>query len=121
MVILLIGKLIFFVAVNDSYNNIRQVLIFGKEANIEMYHQQMKVFNADEKGIKERDVVVKVVKENNDRYKKYSIDDAVFAIVLIGKDGTEKYRTTELLSTAKLFSLIDAMPMRKREMRQDNN
>lgn len=41
-----------------------------------------------------------------------------FSLVLIGKDGTEKLRRTTLLPPAELFALVDAMPMRRAEMRE---
>ncbi|WBO83189.1 DUF4174 domain-containing protein [Hymenobacter yonginensis] len=41
-----------------------------------------------------------------------------FAVVLIGKDGGVKKRATQPLPPASLFATIDAMPMRRQEMRQ---
>lgn len=38
--------------------------------------------------------------------------------VLIGKDGTEKLRMRDALDLDRIFRVIDAMPMRKREMRE---
>jgi hypothetical protein len=37
--------------------------------------------------------------------------------VLVGKDGGEKFRSTEPVLAEKLFDLIVAMPMRRREVR----
>jgi len=39
-------------------------------------------------------------------------------VVLIGKDGGEKDRTAGVMSVDRLFSTIDAMPMRRAEMRR---
>jgi len=47
----------------------------------------------------------------------YNPNSDPFRIVLIGKDGGVKHTTTELLSPADLFSIIDAMPMRQQEMK----
>ena len=41
-----------------------------------------------------------------------------FSVVLIGKDGGEKLRRTTPLSPAELFAIVDAMPMRRAEMRE---
>jgi hypothetical protein len=38
--------------------------------------------------------------------------------VLIGKDGGEKLRRTTPLSPEELFAIVDAMPMRRAEMRE---
>jgi len=43
-----------------------------------------------------------------------------FEIILIGLDGGMKLRQQELLETKKLFDIIDSMPMRKAEMRENN-
>ncbi|WOI53333.1 DUF4174 domain-containing protein [Parvularcula sp. LCG005] len=44
--------------------------------------------------------------------------DADFVIVLIGLDGTEKGRWTDVISTEDIFELVDAMPMRQQELRR---
>lgn len=41
-------------------------------------------------------------------------------VILIGKDGSEKQRAAAL-DLEELFTLIDAMPMRRAEMRRQNN
>lgn len=40
-----------------------------------------------------------------------------FAVILIGKDGTEKLRASSPITLARLTRTIDAMPGRKEEMR----
>lgn len=48
----------------------------------------------------------------------FSIPDDAFGVVLIGKDGgTKLVVKREALTNAQLFETIDAMPMRKREMK----
>ena len=47
----------------------------------------------------------------------HSVDRDEFAVVLIGKDGSEKLRTTEVPVLDEVFALIDAMPMRIAEKR----
>ena len=39
-------------------------------------------------------------------------------VVLIGKDGEEKQRWNRVVDPQELFDLIDAMPMRKKEIDQ---
>ena len=50
--------------------------------------------------------------------RRYGVDRGEFAVVLIGKDGGEKLRTTEVPPLDEVFDLIDAMPMRIAEMRE---
>ena len=39
--------------------------------------------------------------------------DGVFALVLVGKDGTVKFRSADVVEPGAIFDLIDQMPMRK--------
>jgi hypothetical protein len=49
-----------------------------------------------------------------------NVKTAQFTVILIGKDGTEKHRTNTLLQMQELFTIIDAMPMRRAEMGKKN-
>ena len=49
---------------------------------------------------------------------RFKVDPHAFAVILIGKDGGEKLRSAEPLPAERLFATIDAMPMRKDEMRR---
>ena len=44
-----------------------------------------------------------------------------FQVILIGKDRTIKLRSDKPVPTSELFRLTDTMPMRKEEMRRNNN
>ena len=46
----------------------------------------------------------------------FDILDGRFTVVLIGKDGGEKFRSCEPVAPQNIFDRIDAMPMRRREM-----
>ncbi len=48
----------------------------------------------------------------------YRIQPGAFAAILVGKDGGEKFRTTKPVSSESVFRRIDAMPMRKEEMKR---
>ncbi len=50
--------------------------------------------------------------------KRFHISDKDFAVILIGKDGGEKLRSSKPLSFDKLRDAIDAMPMRRQETRK---
>ncbi len=49
--------------------------------------------------------------------KEFRVKFGDFAVILVGKDGLEKRRDTEVPELDTLFSLIDTMPMRRAEMR----
>lgn len=109
----------------------RIVLVFSpeKSTNIE---KQMAVFSNHQKGMQERDLLVFEIRNesiyhpNGDRdgkkaadrlRNKYRIAENEFSVILIGKDGTEKLRQSEVLNAEKLFTIIDGMPMRRQEIK----
>ena len=49
--------------------------------------------------------------------KRFAMPDDAFEVVLVGKDGGVKERRRTVFETEELFGIIDAMPMRMREMR----
>ncbi len=49
--------------------------------------------------------------------KRLGIKRDEFSVVLLGKDTRVKLRSSEPVSAAAIFSLIDSMPMRRQEMR----
>jgi hypothetical protein len=48
----------------------------------------------------------------------FSIRPGTFTVLLIGKDGGVKLRREGGVELGEIFSLIDSMPMRQREMRE---
>ena len=111
----------------------RVLLIFSPSQQTAEYREQLDHLRADPDGLQERDLQVyrifpeglitseRDVLDHNDlsdQYRsQYGVDPETFTVVLVGKDGTEKLRTNEVLRTDKLYATIDAMPMRQREMR----
>ncbi|MFD1331948.1 DUF4174 domain-containing protein [Methylopila musalis] len=53
----------------------------------------------------------------DDLRKTYDVAADAFAVVLIGKDGGEKFRATEPVTADALTARVDEMPMRKNETR----
>ena len=101
--------------------NQRQLLIFGDDENPLLVQEQLALFNKEATGIKERDIKITVVPKNDLLYKKYYVQAGSFTIILLGKDGTEKFRTDKIFLPQKLFAIIDAMPMRQAEMKNKND
>ena len=54
---------------------------------------------------------------NSELYSKYNPDGKPFKIILIGLDGNLKLSQNKVLSSEVLFSKIDSMPMRRREIK----
>jgi hypothetical protein len=83
------------------------------------FQEEMRLLHDDDSGLKERDIrVVQIIRApaTEDRFKQNHVKGN-FAVLLYGKDGGIKHRTTEVLTASKLFAIVDAMPMRKLEMR----
>ena len=111
----------------------RVLLIFSPSQQTAEYREQLDQLRADPAGLQERDVQVyrifpaglitseRDVLEHNDlsdQYRsQYGVDPETFTVILVGKDGTEKLRTDQVLRTDKLYAVIDAMPMRRRGCR----
>jgi hypothetical protein len=49
---------------------------------------------------------------------RFSIRPGGFTVILIGKDGDEKWRRESLAELGEMLALIDSMPMRQMEMRK---
>lgn len=119
----------------------RLLLLFSGDGSSEPYRNQLQSISAHLSGYRDRDMLVihvnevkeyelsedeislhrRAPKEIQIRWnKKFAVKDGQFMAILIGKDGTEKLRTDEVLPANKLFSVIDAMPMRQQEMKNNS-
>jgi len=112
----------------------RVVLVFSPDQNNRSYSNQMRVFDAVQAGMLERDIAQWVIIENTlvtkeggilphvgtpKLYRHFDVSTQKFTVILLGKDGEEKLRSHDVVSPEKLFALIDSMPMRKQEMRDN--
>lgn len=118
-ILLSIGMLL-TVTSPEQFASERQLLLFGIDKNPSLVQQQIQLLNRESKGVKERSLIITVIKKGDARIRKYSINPDQFTVLLIGKDNSEKYRTNSLLPADQLFGIIDAMPMRKAEMESVN-
>lgn len=114
----------------------RVLVVKSLSEKSEQLHEQLKAFENSEAALKERKLVLYKITADSlsyvdftDSTKNYSgkvsrnfaesnlKDQMDFEIILIGLDGTIKIHQYHLLTKDKLFSIIDAMPMRKNEIR----
>lgn len=113
----------------------RPVIVFADQRDSVLLAEQRRLLDADPAGLAERHIVVvqaiddAVIVDNKpvktrpaDLRRRYGVaPDAPFAVLLIGKDTGVKLRRDEPVALDRLFGLIDAMPMRQREMRDQNS
>ncbi len=52
--------------------------------------------------------------------REFGVENGQFAAVLVGRDGGARFRSGEPVPAPDLFARIDAMPMRRREMREES-
>lgn len=108
----------------------RVLLVFTHIKNDEIFNKQISNLLKEKKGLTERKLIIyQFVKDqysiNFDskwllsslKKRKYKAESENFKVVLIGLDGGVKLEQTSFLSTKKLFTIIDGMPMRRYEIR----
>ena len=111
----------------------RLLLVFAPSEDDTRYRSLEKELREQEDAIVERDLLVfRILEGGESRLGDSPIDDdssallrdrlaartGQFTVVLIGKDGGEKLRRSDEVELEAIFSLIDSMPMRQREMRE---
>lgn len=116
---ILISGLLITGNVMGQLSSHRQLFIFRNKENPVLEQHQLNLLNKASAGVEERALKITVVEKESGLYKKYKVDTAQFTVILIGKDGYEKYRTNKVLEMDQLFSIIDAMPMRRSEMKNN--
>lgn len=109
----------------------RLLLVITDDINNEIYKNQITELKNNDKGLKERKLLVYQIKKDSykkgllensdwqkstDLYKTYRKTNTPFEILLIGLDGGIKLRQSKLLNCKYLFSIIDVMPMRRSEL-----
>lgn len=115
------------------WNN-RLLILFTPTDDTELYQEQLNELKGQERGMKERDLLILHVftdhillpdgvvldeEQAQSLRNHFIISKKETVTLLIGKDGTEKLRSRDLLNSQRLFLTLDAMPMRQQEMRQD--
>jgi hypothetical protein len=97
----------------------RPLLLFAPSARDKLYQEQLTRLHKDT-AWKERDVVVLTSDTPTTAIRlreKFEISPSPFTAVLIGKDGEEKWRTTQNFTVTDLAQRIEAMPMGRDEAR----
>ena len=112
----------------------RIIVVFADDFDEAYYKNQIEVLKVDTIDLKERYLIVLGVSKalvkaeygsSSNTYDAkairdyYEISDGVNSTILIGKDSGEKKRWSTLVERNNIFGLIDAMPMRKSEMRKN--
>ena len=83
---------------------------------------QRRIFEQNARGMAERQIVMIEAAGDDERSRAIRSqlvgDDRSFKVLLVGKDGNTATSSTRPFSAAELFGKVDAMPMRRDEMRR---
>lgn len=83
--------------------------------------RQRQIYSASEKGMSERAIVLVEALGDGERSRQIRVrlgaDGTRFGVYLIGKDGNTAFTSTMPVTADVLFGKVDAMPMRRDEMR----
>ena len=107
----------------------RPLLIFAPSAHAPHYRRQLELLHGLHRELSDRDMLVleivgdRVVTDEpalnaGTLREQLEVRPDTFAVLLVGKDGGVKLRRSRPVAPEDLFELIDAMPMRRREMRE---
>ena len=98
----------------------RVLLVFAPAEQDPNFERQIEIARQHDTEMKERDLVVLTVvgAAHPDLRKRFKVSTGDFTVVLVGKDGGEKLRSHQPWSAEQLERTIDAMPMRRDEMRK---
>ncbi len=98
----------------------RKLLVFGN-GDCSMLLKQVEIFSKSKDAMNERDIVIEQFCHNEKNKNKFNScnipSDSSFTLLLIGRDGGEKFRSYKLVSAKAIFDMVDAMPMRIQEMK----
>lgn len=98
----------------------RPVILLAPSPHDPSYRQAISALEAVSSDLRERDIVVlSDVSPDDPSALRDRLAPPGFMMLLIGKDGGIKLRSDSVISLETLKETIDAMPMRKREMREE--
>jgi hypothetical protein len=117
---------------NHLWKN-RVLLIYASDENSQELENQFAILEKHSKELLERKIIIYSFtkksyrlnfdnnwKKSEELFSSFIPKKDVFTIRLIGLDGGIKLEQNRELSSEKLFTIIDGMPIRKREIRNKN-
>lgn len=102
----------------------RLLLLFSPDQNHADLSKQKDLIGKNTQGVAERDLLVLELAPNGkhaahrqELLTLFGVEEQAYTLILVGKDGLEKYRSQKQVPMQEIFSIIDQMPMRRQEMR----
>ena len=109
----------------------RPLLLFATSASSQQLQQTLDILEEKQCELNDREMIIGIILQqgnsllNNQTLSPnaaarlrddYAINTEPFVVILLGKDGGEKYRSKQIPAMTDIFQLIDGMPMRQNEM-----
>ncbi len=120
----------------DNYQwHYRALLIFTPKSDYPAFQTQLAELESQKDGLCDRDLKLVSLVQNGKSYAEqtiisepiaeqirfqFAVEPEEFAVILVGKDGTQKHRYSHPILIEELLATIDAMPMRQYEMQHGN-
>jgi hypothetical protein len=105
----------------DEFHWKSRVLVVVAPAGDAAAEAQRRIYEFSAKGMSERAIVLTEALDESERSQqirsRLSADGRRFQVFLVGKDGHTAISSNKPLSADYLFARVDAMPMRRDEMR----
>lgn len=107
----------------DAHRWKHRLLVITAPSGDRLAEQQRGLFQSAAAGMAERQIVLIEALDDSEQAKRIrtalSADGKRFQVFLLGKDGGIKLASPTPLSATTLFGTVDAMPMRRNEMRRE--
>ena len=132
---MMFGSAIFGQNLDEYQWQMRLLLVFSPSENTDLLRQQVDLFSEQKVENKERDLIIFQIYPDggliqNTRnltkwqaqklFHQFRLPQDQFHLLLIGKDGGEKFRSPKVTNMKTIYELIDQMPMRRSEMTSGN-
>ncbi|MBD2025429.1 DUF4174 domain-containing protein [Leptolyngbya sp. FACHB-711] len=116
----------------DNYQwHYRALLIFSPTEQDSDFQEQIMLLRREQGGLQERELKLVYLFQDGESHAdqtaisepiaeqirmQFAVEPDEFAVILVGKDGTQKHRYAKPISARELFGAVDAMAMRQYEM-----
>ncbi len=112
----------------------RLLLLFTPDENNPVFQRQVGMLQKQTAAMEDRQLLAMFIAPDGDLentqqftkaelseyyYEHFGVDERLFTLILVGLDGTEKYRSVgRAIAPGLIFDRIDSMPMRQAELRR---
>ena len=104
-------------ALDDAKGKARPVVVLSDSRDDPRVAKQIQALDGTRSELSNRNIqVLQEAGSDGPLRKKLGVEKKGFAVVLVGKDGTVKKVWRDPVEPEKIFTIIDAMPMRQNEM-----